>query len=172
MAMSAERESDATDDPQVAPEKEPEPVRAVEAAEEAPIVDPLAGGTRSDEVRRIALETLAERARWLSTGCFVAGAAGAAVAGLGLAGRLDLGALLYLVPMAVVNVVIGVLLRRAGVSLSALSKSRTGAGEALTTASVDLSKVFTLQLVATTFFVLLVVVSLVSALLVKHVTEL
>jgi hypothetical protein len=132
------------------------------------IADPMANAAPRDFSAEASLGTLADRTRYLSHGSFVAAVAGAVLAAFGLAGRVELGALLYLVPVAALNALIGVLLRRAAQSLAKSATDRA----AFAHASTELARVFTLQLVAAAFFVLLVFASLASALMVKNVTEL
>jgi hypothetical protein len=141
-------------------------------AKSAPIVDPLAEVRSISESERGVLEVLAERARWLSFACFGSAAMSIVVSVVAAVGRLDLGILLYLLPTAVANAVVGLFLKNGASSLARAASDKLKDRVPLFGGLQLFSKAFVVQLFSVGFLMLLLVVALVVAASVRKVTEL
>lgn len=141
------------------------PARAAES-EKPPIPDPLAESVSRTESERSAAEVLAARARWLSIASFLGGGLALLMTLVSLAGKADVGVVVSVLPMGVAYVVLGVQARRASATVSELARGY-GNRAAVLSAVQELSKVFVIQLLATIFFVLLLVLALGIAVLVR-----
>jgi len=176
-------------DPHVPAEEEPEPAPAsgdddaptrpsnekVEAdaaltsearSEPPPIPDPLTQDVVRTEAERSAAIVLAARASWLSTASFLAGALALVMTVVSFAGRIDYSVIVSVLPLGIANVVVGVQARRASHSIQDLSKSYQDR-DAILSSVQEISRVFVVQLLATIFFVLLMVLALSFAFLMR-----
>lgn len=143
----------------------------VEARDEEaapPILDPLATAAEADV---LAVETFASRADWLGKASFAASSLTLVLALVALAGRADAGLFFYLGPLALANVAIGVLLRRASVALADAARTRLSGRTSLMSGLRELHKVLGVQLLATGFLVFLLVVALLVAAAFQRATE-
>lgn len=160
-----EPEEKADTEPEPASEKA-EAVAAKSEPPAAPIADPHARSVARVEAERIAVETLAARARWLSIAGLVAAGIAALVAIVSLTGRVDPSVLISVLPLGIVNAVLGVQARRAAAALDDLKKGLDDR-DAILSSVQELGRVFVVQLLATIFFVLLLLLALGLALAVK-----
>jgi len=193
MSSSEETEEDGPpiQDPHVPAEKEQEPapssnddedeaptrpsnekVGADEAAaataesDPPPLPDPMAPDVARAEAERGAAIVLAARASWLSVASFVAGGLALVMTAVSLGGKIDVSVIVSVLPLGIANLVVGVLARRTSVSIQELSKSYRDRDAVLSSVQ-EISKVFVVQLLATIFFILLVVLALSFAFLMR-----
>jgi hypothetical protein len=137
-----------------------------EARSEPPIPDPLAQDVVRTEAERSAAIVLAARASWLSTASFLAGGLALVMTVVSLAGKIDYSVIVSVLPLGVANIVVGVQARRASHSIQDLSKSYRDR-DAILSSVQEISRVFVVQLLATIFFVLLMVLALSFAFLMR-----
>jgi len=152
------------------PKAEPPTGEAKAEDADPPIADPLVGA-QAAEADVILLEGFAARAGMLGKLSLVAGGFAVLIAGVAFTGRVDMGVLLYVLPVGAANVALGVYLGRASASFTDAAKARWSNRGSLVSGVRDLHKALGVQLLVTGFLVFLMLVALLIAAAFQRSTE-